>query len=145
MTQEKFRKLFPDIGKYFFMGKYSWNFPENSFRKTPWVAPKNYKIWKKFPGYPLSHRLFFGNSFRDLPIWVKIINARPNLMYGWSGWKYSLIIFPSFEKCLSVPLSSSTKSGVKTKSNSHRNAFGLQLTGKSPQSIVAFNRRSWAL
>ena len=28
------------------------------------------KVWKKFPGYPLSHLPFFGNSFRDLPIWV---------------------------------------------------------------------------
>ena len=25
------------------------------------------KVWKKFPGYPLSHRPFFGKSFRDIP------------------------------------------------------------------------------
>ena len=62
------------------MGKYSWNLPGNSFRKIPWVTPQNCKIWKTFPGYPLSHRPFFGNSFRDLPIWV--------------NWK-NLIIFRS--------------------------------------------------
>ena len=44
--------------KYFFMGKYSWNLPGNSFRKIPWVTPQNCKIWKKS-----------GKSFRDIP-WV---------------------------------------------------------------------------
>ena len=33
------------------------------------------KVRKKFPGYPLSHRPFFGNSFRDLPIWVNRLNS----------------------------------------------------------------------
>ena len=81
---------FPDIGKsfqkslwvmtrfwekYFFMGKYSWNLPGNSFRKIPWITPQNCKIWKKFPGYSPSHRPFFGNSFRDSPIWVKMSDS----------------------------------------------------------------------
>ena len=44
MTQENFRKLFPDIG--------------NSFRKILWVTPQNCKTWEKS-----------GKSFRDIP-WV---------------------------------------------------------------------------
>ena len=42
----------------FFMGKYSWNLPRNSFRNIPWVTPQNCKIWRKS-----------GKSFRDIP-WV---------------------------------------------------------------------------
>ena len=44
---------------------------QENFRKIPWVTPNNCKIWKKFPD--LSHRPFFGNSFRDLPIWVNLV------------------------------------------------------------------------
>ena len=54
MTQGIFRKLFP---KNFFPLSH---------------APQNLeKVWEKFPGYPLGYRPFFGNSFRDLPMWVK--------------------------------------------------------------------------
>ena len=41
--------------------------------KSPESRPKLHnlkKAWKKFPGYPLSHRPFFGNSFRDLPVCI---------------------------------------------------------------------------
>ena len=44
--------------------------------KSPESLPKIEKSGKRlemFPGYPLSHRPFFGNSFRDLPIWVKLL------------------------------------------------------------------------
>ena len=55
----KASESWPVFGKkYFFMGKYSWNLPGNSFRKIPWVTPQNCKIWKK------SRK-----SFRDIP-WV---------------------------------------------------------------------------
>ena len=55
----KASESWPVFGKkYFFMGKYSWNLPGNSFRKIPWVTPQNCKIWKKS-----------GKSFRDIP-WV---------------------------------------------------------------------------
>ena len=47
--------------------------------KSPETRPKIAKYekslkkgWKKFPGYPLSHRPFFENSFRDFPVWVKL-------------------------------------------------------------------------
>ena len=29
--------------------------------------------WENFPENPLSHAPIFGEIFRDLPIWVKII------------------------------------------------------------------------
>ena len=42
--------------------------------------------WKKFPGYPLSHRPFFGNSFRDLSIWVKVAKFGPFTYYFSSSY-----------------------------------------------------------
>ena len=69
------RKLFPD----FFQISQFWGVTQGIFRK---LFPKNFfplshapqnleKVWEKFPGYPLGYRPFFGNSFRDLPMWVK--------------------------------------------------------------------------
>ena len=89
VTQGIFRKLFPGKShEYLPMEKYfsqkrvmTQSLSGNFFQcleivsgKSPESRPKiakSGKIWKKFPGYPLSHRPFFGNSFRDLPIWIK--------------------------------------------------------------------------
>ena len=51
-----------------------------------WVLMKF--TWKLFPGYPLSHRSFFGNSFRDLPIWVRIPYPSEIEL---STWKYGIV------------------------------------------------------
>ena len=51
--------------------KFDWKkVSENLLPHNP--KSKNLKIaWKIFPRNPLSHGPFFGNSFRDLLIWVK--------------------------------------------------------------------------
>ena len=95
MTQEnilekvsgKASESWPVFGKkYFFMDKYSWNLPGNSFRKIPWVTPQNWKIWKKF-----------GKSFRDIP-WVtaRFLEIVPGI------WLYGLTESPFSKKKLSL-------------------------------------------
>ena len=74
MTQENFRKLFPIF--------------ENPLSHAPKLQNLE-KVWKEFPGYPLSHRPFFGNSFRDLSIWVKKFRILSNDLNLISGFRIS--------------------------------------------------------
>ena len=51
--------------------------------KSPASLPEIAKSGK-FPGYPLFHRPFFANNFRELPIWVK--TARLSLSLTRVDW-----------------------------------------------------------
>ena len=68
MTQENVRKLFPDVSTHeIYLEIVSGKSPES----RPKIA-KSGKSLEKVSGIsPESLPGFFGNSFRDLPIWVE--------------------------------------------------------------------------
>ena len=61
--------------------KFTWKqFPENPLSHAPKLQNLE-KVWKKFPGYPLSHLPFFGNSFRDSPLWVNYAGDGTSMIF----------------------------------------------------------------
>ena len=56
------------------MGKYSWNWPGNSFRKIPFLMTQNYEIWKEFPGFAYMD---YGSKYT-----VKILATLQNDSHG---------------------------------------------------------------
>ena len=108
---EKASESWPVFGKkYFFMGKYSWNLPGNSFRKIPWVTSQNCKIWKKS-----------GKSFRDIPwLTARFLEIVSGICL------YGLIAHQQFSKNHLTCSTNSNKQNVL-----RRNIFIFDQTGKT--------------